>query len=149
MVRSNEKLAPVSGVYVIRCLANGKVYVGSSKDMKKRVRQHVAKLRRKEHELPRLQNDWNVYGEGYFDFDLRLVSEKEMRSVECQLIEGLGALEHKNGYNKMIGGMWGPEARIRNTEVKLKNKGKYSRLRGVDHEAPIALAFIQSFIHGR
>ena len=149
MVRKDEKFFPVSGVYVIRCLANGRVYVGSSKDLNKRIRQHKSKLKSRGHELPRLQNDWDVYGEELFDFESHSFPESEMRAIECQYIEELGALEHQKGYNKMIGAMWGPEARIRNTEAKLKNKGKYSRLRGVDNEAPIALAFIQSFSYGR
>ncbi len=115
--------------------------------MLKRVGQHKSQLRRGEHDLPRLQKDWGLYGEESFGFDLYLYSVSEMRAVESHFIVEFGSLEHQNGYNKMVGGKWGPEARIRNTEDKLRKKGKYYLLRGYDREAPIFSDFIRTFNH--
>lgn len=67
-----------SGVYQIRCLPNGKIYIGSAVDLRRRWEQHRGKLRRGSHHNVHLQNAWNTYGEANFSFSiLELVHEPD------------------------------------------------------------------------
>lgn len=57
-------------VYGIRCVANGRIYIGSSVDVKRRFYLHRLDLRAERHHSPRLQNVWNKYGEAAFEFQV-------------------------------------------------------------------------------
>jgi group I intron endonuclease len=61
----------VSGIYKIINKVNGKYYVGSSNDIEGiggRWYNHKYHLKKKNHKNYHLQNAWNKYGEGVFDF---------------------------------------------------------------------------------
>jgi len=58
----------LSGIYAIINCVNGKVYVGSAVDIKRRWIRHVHRLRVGTHTNPILQAAWNKYGEFAFDF---------------------------------------------------------------------------------
>lgn len=61
----------MSGViYIIRTLHNNKVYVGSTKNYNKRVKQHLKQLCDNKHHNTYLQNVWNKYGDGDFIFSI-------------------------------------------------------------------------------
>ena len=49
---------------------NGKKYVGSAVNFKRRRRKHRKSLRKGTHHSPHLQNAWNKYGEDNFKFDV-------------------------------------------------------------------------------
>lgn len=53
-------------IYVCLCLVNFKLYVGSSKDMKVRLRNHCSDLKRNRHHSVLLQRAYNLYGESEF-----------------------------------------------------------------------------------
>jgi hypothetical protein len=55
-----------SGIYAIRCLANGKVYVGSSAGIDARWSEHRYDLNAGRHHSPHLQNAWVKYGAAGF-----------------------------------------------------------------------------------
>lgn len=57
-----------SGVYAIVNKEHGKRYIGSSCVIERRWNEHKRKLRLNRHHSPHLQNAWNKYGEGCFDF---------------------------------------------------------------------------------
>lgn len=57
-----------SGVYLITCRANGKRYVGSSTDMRRRWREHRHDLKSGRHSNPHLQNSWSKHGPDSFTF---------------------------------------------------------------------------------
>lgn len=57
-----------SGIYGIRNIVNGKIYVGQTKDFKHRWREHVRELNHNIHHNKHLQNAWNKYGEENFEF---------------------------------------------------------------------------------
>jgi len=59
-----------SGVYQIINLVNGKCYIGSSVNIKKRWAEHIANLQRGTHHCQHLQRAWNKYGESNFDFEM-------------------------------------------------------------------------------
>lgn len=107
------------GVYGILCLANRKYYIGSGQ-ANSRISSHLSKLRSNQHrDLPRLQDDWNLYGEDQFVVVRFSCPPDQIRQHEVFLITQLQTLEHQQGYNKMIGSKWGIEASIRDTEKKL------------------------------
>jgi group I intron endonuclease len=57
-------------VYVITCLVNDKVYIGSSAEPSKRWSTHRSLLRKNKHHSVHLQNAWNAYGENAFTFSI-------------------------------------------------------------------------------
>jgi len=64
-----EAASTTCGVYEIRCLVNGRVYVGSSRNVRIRFYNHRSKLRHGKHGNVHLQRCWDKYGEGEFCFD--------------------------------------------------------------------------------
>ncbi|MBC8548943.1 MAG: GIY-YIG nuclease family protein [Candidatus Brocadiales bacterium] len=70
-----------SGVYQIRNLCNDKVYVGSSKDLTKRKREHFRMLRNGTHSNSHLQNSYNKYGRENFEFS---IMEKTANLLEVE-----------------------------------------------------------------
>jgi group I intron endonuclease len=70
-----------SGVYKIRNLVNGRLYVGSSKDIQVRWAEHRTDLRKGVHVNPHLQRAWNKYGEGSFAFEF-IERTKAKRLIE-------------------------------------------------------------------
>jgi group I intron endonuclease len=59
-----------NGIYSIKCLENGKSYVGSTHNLEKRWDQHKYKLKKNAHFNSYLQNSWNKYGEGRFAYSI-------------------------------------------------------------------------------
>ena len=58
----------ISGIYKIVNTVNGKKYVGSAVDIKRRWQAHKLRLRKNNHHSPKLQNAWNKHGESSFTF---------------------------------------------------------------------------------
>ncbi len=58
-----------AGVYVIRCLANGRMYIGSSINVAMRLSRHRTLLRGGRHENSKLQRHFDKYGEDSFVFE--------------------------------------------------------------------------------
>lgn len=59
-----------SGIYRIRNIVNGKIYVGSAKSLSARKRQHWHELRSKKHSNRKLQRAWDKHGEHNFIFEI-------------------------------------------------------------------------------
>jgi group I intron endonuclease len=88
----------VSGIYVIENMLNGKMYVGSSKDIYARLREHKSKLRLKKHVNSKLQNAFSKYGEECFYFyTLAEVPIDDLLAVEQYFIDWLEVCTY--GYN--------------------------------------------------
>ena len=71
-----------AGVYKITCISNGRFYIGSSKDLLSRLKQHINQLAYKRHHNKKLQSDynkyqWNKYGEDNFKFEVIEFCTKE------------------------------------------------------------------------
>jgi group I intron endonuclease len=59
-----------TGVYRILNLLNGKLYIGSSKNIKERWQQHVSRLNKGTHPSKKLLNAWRKYGSDAFQFEM-------------------------------------------------------------------------------
>ena len=101
------------GAYVIRCVANGKVYVGSSsKSVLARKSQHFSKLRCGSHYSKAMQNDFTRHGEESFEFYVvQFVEDGTHIQLEQELIDKHDATNREKGYNSCpkagVGGMPG------------------------------------------
>lgn len=58
------------GIYQIKCLENNKVYIGCSKNIEHRWKQHKNSLKNNNHKNTHLQRSWDKYGEGVFIFSI-------------------------------------------------------------------------------
>lgn len=60
----------MTGIYEIRCTANGVRYIGSATDIDRRWGEHLRELRGGRHANDRLQKAWRKYGEAAFEWTL-------------------------------------------------------------------------------
>lgn len=80
----------IIGIYQIKNLVSGKLYIGSSNIVQKRWTQHRRELRTGIHSNPRLQNAWNKYGEENFEFSIVEVCDIDnLRNREQHFINSL------------------------------------------------------------
>ena len=87
---------PRSGVYLITCTANGKVYVGSAVNLAKRWSEHRRGLDHDKHHCRHLQNAWNKYGATAFKWSvLELVSTEGLTTEEIRAILIARAILHR------------------------------------------------------
>lgn len=87
------------GVYIIFG-NNGKIYVGSSKDLKRRLLEHFNNLIKNKHENPKLQNYVNKHGISNLKYCVahdNLSTVIEARTIERQYIRQFNTF--KNGFN--------------------------------------------------
>lgn len=90
----------ISGVYVITNIATNQKYIGSSKDIGRRLNSHKSKLRRNKHHNNFLQNSFNKYGESNFTFELyKECTKSEMRVQEDIAISLEKTMYNENGFN--------------------------------------------------
>ncbi len=93
-----SSLPHAPGVYQIRCLVNGRLYVGSSNNLNKRWLYHARDLRVGCHYSKDLQADYDRYGRDAFAFEIiELVLEPFLRDREQYWLDKLRPYEH--GYN--------------------------------------------------
>ena len=66
-----------TGIYQIKNLINGKIYIGSSINCKSRCRNHYNNLLKNNHDNNKLQNSWNKYNPNDFEVSvLEIVTDK-------------------------------------------------------------------------
>ena len=77
----------ISGIYSITNTKSGKVYYGSSNDVKGRWKTHGSKLRRGVHPNLHLQSSWNKYGSESFGFKIEeeIPPDKLQDAEQCYL----------------------------------------------------------------
>lgn len=91
---------PICGIYEIRCLVNGKVYIGSSANVPLRWRKHLADLDAGKHHSILLQRAWTKHGQDNFVFEiLEEVDAERLIEVEQRYIDERRAHIPANGYN--------------------------------------------------
>ena len=137
----------IPGIYAIRHIASGKLYVGSAAKIAIRWRSHRYQLRLKKHHSPRLQNSWNKYGERAFEFVvLEIVQDADARFTrEQHWIDLVGAATSDFGLNihPQAGGPRGhklsPEIRAKMSATRI---GRKMSPRRPEHSAAISAAKI-------
>ena len=67
-----------AGVYQIRNMLNGKIYIGSSVNLNKREQEHRSALNNNRHHSIHLQRAWKKYGEVNFEFETLITCHLSM-----------------------------------------------------------------------
>ncbi|HLJ82211.1 MAG TPA: GIY-YIG nuclease family protein, partial [Ktedonobacterales bacterium] len=89
-----------SGIYQIRCVPTGKVYIGSTVNLRERWYRHQWKLRLGNHHNRRLQYAWNKYGEDAFELVvLELVETSDLLTTEQTWIDKTRCTDRNIGFN--------------------------------------------------
>jgi len=84
---SQSKKSPVSGIYAIRNVLSGRVYVGSADSIARRFIAHVSQLRRGVHHSTHLQRAWNKHGENAFEFLILEITRQNLIAREQHFID--------------------------------------------------------------
>lgn len=119
---SNGIIIPsISGIYQILNSINGKIYIGSSINLKQRFNDHKKLLRHNKHPNKHLQSAWTKYGETHFDFKIvEIVPIESLLSREQYYIDILSTHNREIGYNisKIAGNTLGTK-RSESTKFKM------------------------------
>ena len=89
------------GIYAIRHVASGKLYIGSAVSIAKRWQHHRTDLIHGKHHSRHLQRAWDKYGTDSFAWEvLETVSDKaDLISKEQEWIDRTGSYRRTKGYN--------------------------------------------------
>ena len=89
-----------SGIYCIKNIVNGKVYIGSTNNLQRRLNDHKRELNEGTHINDHLQKSWNKYGENCFDFFvLKECGVEDLLTQEDYYISVFDSLNPEKGYN--------------------------------------------------
>lgn len=100
-----RKLEHISCIYAIKCLENGTYYIGQTKNVYRRLREHVRDLRENRSHNPLLQSDYNKYGEDSFDYEILYISNDNLDEKEIEFVNKYR--EMNSCYNILSGGLIG------------------------------------------
>lgn len=128
------------GIYIIRNIQNGKIYVGQSKNIPHRFKQHLEKLINNKHYNKYLQRAFNKYGNSSFELTpIYYCKEEELSKIESYFIKLYKSCNKIHGYNltedtsrhiystrKQIG-ITNRELLIRNNLKKIENARKVNQ----------------------
>ena len=91
-----------SGIYIIKNIVNNKIYIGSTKNFKKRIKEHLLLLNNNAHSNKKLQNAINKYT--FVNFKIMFfplnISRNELFDIEAFCISKLDCV--KFGYNNTV-----------------------------------------------
>lgn len=86
-------------IYEIRCLVNGKRYIGRTGQPAYRLEQHEMALRSGRHHNKSLQRDYNKYGDENFVFEIIEEGDFEIWDAEKWWMYYFKTYSPKHGYN--------------------------------------------------
>jgi len=114
-----------AGIYCIRNLENGKIYIGKSNDIKIRWGNHKRLLKIGKHDNIYLQRAWNKYGEVNFIFEVLEICEIELLSIREIYYVALYDSNNKTvGYNIQIPTLDGVFIHSLETKIKMSKSQK-------------------------
>jgi len=126
-----------SGIYMIKNINDGKLYVGSAKRLVERISNHKYHLKRNKHHSIHLQNAWNKYGENVFIFGVICVVDDltQLKIIEQSYIDKYRAYDAKYGYNicPMANNNLGSKHRRGVTDKSLRMSGMGNNFYGKKH----------------
>lgn len=118
----------MTGIYIIRNLVDGKVYIGQSVDLVRRVQAHQVKLKKGKHPNTYLQHAVDKFGYENFEFDvLEECNAEELDKREKYWIAYFDSMNRDKGYNRESGGN---EGRVYSEDRKLAISGEGNPMYG-------------------
>lgn len=92
----------ISGVYIITCTANGKVYIGSSNNITLRWKTHIHELKNGQHNA---SEDFEKYGIMNFRFEILMECDIELAKYKYEgyFMQKYESCNPEKGYNKLDG----------------------------------------------
>lgn len=120
------------GIYIIMNLVNGKFYIGSSKQVKRRLYIHKNSLRKNKHHSYHLQQSWDKYGEENFIFEIvKNTTINDMLIEEQKWLDFHKTYDRDYGYNisKFVENTFKETKRTNEFKLKrsLEEKEKWSK----------------------
>lgn len=99
MIERTERVSGV-GIYAFICIPNGKIYIGSSRNLRVRIYSHMAAMRRKKHDNEIVNNAAIKYGTEAFRFYvIKKCSEEVLVTQEDLHIEKYRSMFSHGGFN--------------------------------------------------
>jgi len=90
----------ISGIYTIRHIISGKLYIGSSANIPSRWNTHLWFLNTNSHSNKHLQRSWTKYGSNEFEFKILLYcAVNDLVYFEQRAIDILNTTDQRRGYN--------------------------------------------------
>jgi len=99
-LKLNEIKTKRSGLYKIKSLSNGRIYIGSAVNIANRIFEHMKDLKQKNHCNTHLQNTWDKYGEGDLEFSVLYFCKAEDLLVNEQHF--IDEYKEKIGWDNMF-----------------------------------------------
>ena len=111
----------ISGIYQIKNKVNGKIYIGSARDIVDRWKKHKYHLGRNIHGNRYLQRAWNKYGENNFEFTIveKVTEESFLSEIEQKYLDKMKPYSFV-GYNMSHDATAPTRGTKRSEEVKKK-----------------------------
>lgn len=125
----------ICGIYMIKNIVNGKVYIGQSVDIYTRWYNHKRDLSNSVHYNTHLQKSWNKYGESSFEFSIiKTCDQNDLDLLEVKYISLYNSCDSKFGYNMSFGGAGGgiPNDKVR-VKLSIANIGENNPMFGKHH----------------
>ena len=121
------------GIYKITNTINEKYYMGSSYNIKNRIRKHFELLKRNSHHSIHLQNAYNKYNKKSFIYEtLELCNKNELLIIEQKYLDNI--IDWKNVYNLnkiASGGSYDltnhPNEKMIRKKMSVSNTGKHTK----------------------
>jgi hypothetical protein len=81
LVRQYKELKPQAGIYVVRCVASGRAWVGTSRNLGATKNGLWFGLRAGMHRETSLQTEWNAQGEPAFEYEAVEVLDEDVHPM--------------------------------------------------------------------
>jgi group I intron endonuclease len=130
------------GIYCIKNLVNDKIYIGSSRNFKRRKQEHISELRHNRHHNNHLQNSWNKYGEYNFIFEiLEYCSIEDLQPREQIWIDITKSYNRDVGYNirpTANNSSTSEETRLKLSKLSMGRKNNLGKVWTIEHRERIS-----------
>lgn len=97
----NQKLPSIQGIYMIKCIANGRIYIGQSVNIKGRAQEHRRALEKGIHNNKIMQNYFNKYGQENFIIEIveKVENAKNLTDRENYWASYYNSFDRNKGFN--------------------------------------------------
>lgn len=97
----NKQLPSIQGIYMIKCIASGRIYIGQSVNIKGRAHEHRRALEKGIHNNKIMQNNFNKYGKESFYIKIveKIKNVEELTEREVYWADCYNSFDRDKGFN--------------------------------------------------